>query len=182
MKMLDLGKGFVVNHGVPPAICLMIAPNDMAVVGAAVLAATGDEGACSGVISEISFCFCVIFLATGIWRRLLFDHLLPPVRIIPTPLLHAKNIVRAFEVIRIFSQPSFLACGLARYPALGKMTESLPFAVTIIGDKNGMTVNTQLFFDRCHDMLPPCQSSYINNNMERRWLKEGRKQEEDFYN
>jgi len=64
MKMLDLGKGFVVNHGVPPAICLMIAPNDMAVVGAAVLAATGDEGACSGVISEISFCFCVIF-----WRQ-----------------------------------------------------------------------------------------------------------------
>lgn len=126
--------------------------------------------------------FLRTFLATTILQLLFADHVFLPIRIIPTPLLHAKNIRRAFEVVRIFSQPSLLAYSLARYPALGKMTESLPFAVTMIGNKNGMTLNALLFFYRCHDMLPPCQSSYINNNMERKWLKEGRKQEEDFYN
>jgi len=87
-----------------------------------------------------------------------------------------------FEVVGILCQPSLLACGLARLPALCQVTEFLPFAVTMIGDEIDMTVNTLLFFDRRHDMLPPCQSSDINNNMGRRWVKGRRKQEEDFYN
>jgi hypothetical protein len=86
----------------------------------------------------------------------------------PTPLLHALHMAGPFEVVGILCQPSLLACGLARLPALGKMTEFLPFAVTMIGNEVDMTVNTLLFLDRRHDMLPPCQSSDVNNNMGRK--------------